>query len=296
MLRLVEALTRSGQGVSIYDDKDRLRYANETYRGMFIGDFEGPYTFPEILRHGAKAGIGVRIDGGDVERLIERTMSRRRVAEQKGFETDLVDGRWFWIEQTILPCGWVLTIAADITALKHNEKTLRQAHEAALHASRTDALTGLPNRRRIIELLDEAFAAGRHRETGVCAAVLDIDRFKAINDTYGHEAGDAVLRHFAQACRSRLKGEGVLGRLGGEEFLLVIPGMGRDGAMHLIERIRDGFPPAPITESGGELSYAFSAGLAEARAGEDRTLLLRRADRALYEAKGQGRNCTRVAA
>jgi PleD family two-component response regulator len=68
----------------------------------------------------------------------------------------LVDGRWFWIEHTVLPNGWVLSVGAHITALKYNEKSLRQAHEAALEASRTDSLTGLPNRRHILELLDGA--------------------------------------------------------------------------------------------------------------------------------------------
>ncbi len=78
-------------------------------------------------------------------------------------------------------------------------------------------------------------------------------------------------------------------------ILLVIPGIGRERVLHLIDRIRDGFPPAPITESGGELPYAFSAGLAKASPGDDRTSLLRRVDRALYGAKDGGRNRTFVA-
>ncbi|MPR11182.1 hypothetical protein [Microvirga tunisiensis] len=90
---IVEALTESGQAVSIYDAEDNLRYANETYRGMFLVGYEGPFTFPGILRHGAAHGLGVRIDDGDVEALIARTLPRRRNARRKSFETDLLDGR-----------------------------------------------------------------------------------------------------------------------------------------------------------------------------------------------------------
>src|SRR3954470_11848580 len=92
---LVEALTESGQAVSLYDAEDRLRYANKTYQGMFMGDYEGPYTFTDILRHAARHGLGVRIDDHDVEAFIARTLPRRRNVPRKSFETDLVDGRWF---------------------------------------------------------------------------------------------------------------------------------------------------------------------------------------------------------
>ena len=155
--------------------EDNLRYANKTYQGMFLGGYEGPFTFTAIVRHAHRNGLGVRIDDGDVEAFIARTLSRRRRVPRKSFETDLVDGRWFWIDHTVLPNGWVLSVGADITALKQNEKSLRKAHEAALNASRTDQLTGLPNRRHILGLLDEALASSEDSEAGLCAAVIDID-------------------------------------------------------------------------------------------------------------------------
>jgi diguanylate cyclase (GGDEF)-like protein len=292
---LVEALTESGQAVSIFDAEDNLRYANKTYEGMFLGEYDGPFTFPAILRHAHRNGLGVRIDDNDVEAFIARTLPRRRSVPRKSFETDLVDGRWFWIDHTVLPNGWVLSVGADITALKQNEKSLRQAHEVALKASRTDLLTGLPNRRHILEQLDAALA--EHEATGasLCIAVIDIDRFKVINDTHGHDAGDAVLCHFADACRERVRAQDVLGRMGGEEFLLILPGAGYNEAVRVIDRIREGFPPAKRLGDGIDLSYTFSAGAAEALGGDDRSSILRRADRALYAAKGEGRNCTRIA-
>src|ERR671913_1131040 len=250
---LVEALTESGQAVYIFDAEDNLRYANKTYQGMFLGNYDGPLTFTGITRHAHRNGLGVRIDDGDVEALIARTLPRRRRVSRKSFETDLVDGRWFWIDHTVLPNGWVLSVGADITTLKNNEKSLRQAHEAALKASRTDLLTGLPNRRHILGLLDEALAANENRGSGLCVAVIDIDHFKAINDAHGHEAGDAVLEHFARSCRERGRTQDHLGRTGGEEFLLLLPEVRLHDAGRIIDRVRDGFPPGVLGHSGLKL-------------------------------------------
>ncbi|MFL5194920.1 MAG: GGDEF domain-containing protein [Microvirga sp.] len=115
-----------------------------------------------------------------------------------------------------------------------------------------------------------------------------------MNDTHGHEAGDTVLRHFSDTCRERVRAQDNLGRMGGEEFLLVLPGAGSSEASGVISRIRDAFPPARLLEDGIVLPYTFSAGVTEALPDDDRSSILRRADRALYAAKEAGRNCTRV--
>ena len=162
----------------------------------------------------------------------------------------------------------------------------------ALQTSRTEPLTGLPNRRHILEQLDGALAGREATDAGFCIAVIDIDHFKAINDTHGHDAGDAALRQFADTCRKQVRVQDVLGRMGGEEFLLILPGAGHDEAIRIIDRIRDGFPSARW--DGIDLSYTFSAGIAESLPGDDRSSILRRADRALYAAKGEARNCTRI--
>jgi diguanylate cyclase len=291
--RLVEALTESGQAICLYDAEDRLRYANKRYRSLFMGDYEGPLTFAQILRHADRNGLGVRIDD-DIESFIARTLSRRRSVPRKAFETDLVNGRWFWMDHTILPNGWVLSVGADITDLKHNEKTLRKAHEEALAAARTDQLTGLPNRRHILDLLDGALAAAKTAGSSLCVAVIDLDGFKTINDTYGHDAGDAVLHHFAAVCPVRVRPEDRLGRIGGEEFLLLLPEVRLNEAVRIVERIREAFPPALLRNGGPELPYTFSAGVTEALPHDDRSSIIYRADRALYAAKGEGRNCTRI--
>ena len=295
MLRhLVETLTESGQAICLYDAEDRLRFANKAYQDLFLGDYEGPFTFPDILRYAHAHGLGVRIDDGDVDAFIARTLARRRIAPRKSFQTDLVNGRWFWMDHTILPNGWLLTVGADITALKHDEKSLRQAHDAALLASRTDVLTGLPNRRRILELLDEHLSACRHEGSHLCVALIDIDWFKAINDGHGHEVGDAVLQHFSSVCRDRLNPEIAMGRTGGEEFLVLLPCVSLETAVQTVDQLRADFPPVRGEGRAPELTYTFSVGLSEALPQDTKNAILQRADRALYAAKADGRNCIRV--
>jgi diguanylate cyclase (GGDEF)-like protein len=139
-------------------------------------------------------------------------------------------------------------------------------------------------------------ALAEHAVTGadLSIAVIDIDRFKVINDTHGHDAGDTDLRHFADVCRGRVREGDVLGRMGSEKFLLILPGAGPDQASAIVDRIRDGFPPARLDGEGVELPCTFSAGIAESLVGDDRISILRRADRALYAAKDDGRNRTMI--
>jgi diguanylate cyclase (GGDEF)-like protein len=125
---------------------------------------------------------------------------------------------------------------------------MRQAHETALLASRTDQLTGLPTCRHILDRLDVALAANEATGSGPCVAVIDIDHFKAIDDGHGHDAGDTALCHFADACRERVRAGDAVGRMGGEEFLL-LPGAGADDASRIIDRLREGFPPARQDEN-----------------------------------------------
>ncbi|MBM6595388.1 GGDEF domain-containing protein [Microvirga pudoricolor] len=198
------------------------------------------------------------------------------------------------MDHTILPNGWVLSVGADITTLKHNEKTLRKAHEEALVAARTDQLTGLPNRRHILDLLDEALVAAKATGSGLCVAVIDLDGFKAINDTHGHDVGDAALHHFASVCQARVRPQDDVGRTGGEEFLMLLPEVRLNAAVRIVDRVREAFPPASLRNGELELLYTFSAGVTEALPHDDRSSILYRADRALYAAKGEGRNCTRI--
>ena len=164
------------------------------------------------------------------------------------------------------------------------DRTRQIAHLESL--GNTDSLTGLPNRRALEQRLDDV--AETHGSKGELAlAIIDLDDFKAYNDTYGHPAGDVLLREFALSLRSCVRASDFVARYGGEEFCLVLPDSSADGAVALIEQLRSRL-------SSPDNKVAFSAGVATREAGESAESLIERADNALYRAKGTGKDRTVV--
>ena len=157
--------------------------------------------------------------------------------------------------------------------------------------SRTDALTGLWNRRHLDEQLERVLAE-TDRFGGSCALVIcDLDYFKKVNDTFGHEAGDAVLVRVAAVLREGVRTVDVCARLGGEELAVVLPQTSLEGAAELADRLRQRIESMPVPHGGVNVRVTVSMGVATYRAGEPgRGQLFRRADEKLYEAKGSGRN------
>ncbi|GAB2504102.1 diguanylate cyclase [Lysobacter humi (ex Lee et al. 2017)] len=191
----------------------------------------------------------------------------------------------------VLPA--LAVIAARLSALRQKLRDQREALARALseveRLATSDELTGLPNRRSMKLRLEQGVAMSTRQVAPLCVAILDIDHFKAVNDDFGHAAGDGVLQSFARLASGDLRATDVLGRWGGEEFLLVLPG-GCEGIERVIERIRvrvrrDCLRARAVT---------FSAGIAQHRPGEDAEALLARADAALYRAKAAGRDRTLV--
>jgi diguanylate cyclase (GGDEF)-like protein len=161
-----------------------------------------------------------------------------------------------------------------------------------LHAlAMTDPLTGAANRRSLERFAAIAIADCSAASRPLSAIALDVDYFKRINDRHGHAAGDAVLRTVAEACRRELRQADLLGRTGGEEFVAVLPGIGRDAARTIAERLRVALMQLDFGSEAPGLSITASLGVAEHRPGDaDFRTLLQRADRALYRAKRRGRN------
>lgn len=185
------------------------------------------------------------------------------------------------------------------------DKKMMEQHVAQLavlnrklsHASKTDALTDLPNRRYAMTFLGEIFERRDPVKQGKLSVIMiDIDHFKLVNDTYGHEAGDVVLRQLAHMFRSSLRRGDAVCRLGGEEFVVVCPGSDHRGAKIVAERLRKAVEETEIRYGESAISMTCSFGVAERTdAMESQDDLLRAADVAVYEAKEAGRNQVCVA-
>jgi diguanylate cyclase (GGDEF)-like protein len=165
---------------------------------------------------------------------------------------------------------------------------LQAANRALDLQARTDALTGLLNRRGFDSRMEFALALARRSGRPLSVVSLDVDHFKGVNDRFGHEAGDEVLRRLAQTLQQRLRASDVIARLGGEEFAVVLPDTAAEDAFAIAQSIVDGMAAQEDPLVG---RITVSAGIASLRDAPDSALeLLRRSDAALYAAKGQGRN------
>ena len=171
------------------------------------------------------------------------------------------------------------------------EEVQRQKEELE-RISRTDALTGLDNRRHLEERLEEQFEHAKRLHEHFAVVMCDLDKFKSVNDTYGHQAGDEVLRQCARILKGEAREIDRVGRYGGEEFMLVLPGAQPDSAVTFAERVRKAVEAHTFTFDGGTLRRTMSLGVAGwphsklARSDD----LVRAADDALYVAKETGRN------
>jgi diguanylate cyclase (GGDEF)-like protein/PAS domain S-box-containing protein len=205
--------------------------------------------------------------------------------ETVGFENRYraKDGSWHWLRwSSILAPDESLLYgrATDITELKRVESERENLLVEVEALARSDALTGLPNRRTLDEQLPREMARALRAESDLCLAILDLDHFKDYNDTHGHLAGDEMLRRCAIAWDSELRGEDTIVRFGGEEFLVVLPDTRPDLAIEIVERLRASTPTGQTC----------SAGLACWDLSETAEDLVDRADSALYRAKAAGRD------
>lgn len=169
--------------------------------------------------------------------------------------------------------------------------TISELHEQLRQQALHDPLTGLYNRRYLDEFFQREAARALREQAPIAVVMLDLDHFKVLNDTYGHPVGDEVLCNLAKFLKGRLRESDAVFRLGGEEFLLILPAVAADEALALVSRIGQELAEQPLPSRCGPLSITFSAGLVEyPRQAASLDQLLALADQALYRAKHAGRN------
>jgi diguanylate cyclase (GGDEF)-like protein len=183
----------------------------------------------------------------------------------------------------------VLTVQRAVEKKRMHEENLRLIRELE-SLSRTDALTGAGNRRAFDDALGHEIARAKRYGQPLSLVILDIDHFKGVNDTHGHQGGDEVLRVVARTLRSTLRDGDVLYRYGGEEFAVLLPHAQGTGAFTAAERMVRAIAAMPAHLPGGEVRVTASAGVATLSASDDGSGLVFRADAALYQAKKDGRD------
>ena len=190
-----------------------------------------------------------------------------------------------------LAAGDRISLGNHVLKLVVMDALERAFHAVLLDQSTRDALTGLGNRRTTLEELQGRYDLSHRHHRPLAVIMCDLDHFKVINDTYGHGAGDFVLQEFGERVRRTLRISDLAGRIGGEEFLLVLPETDMEGALLLAERLRAATGEHAFDLPSGPITVTCSLGVAQARS-EDRDggTLMARADGALYVAKHQGRN------
>lgn len=208
-----------------------------------------------------------------------------------------IEWMYFVFVATVMPM--ISRLASELNKMRANLKSqkheLQTAFERIQELATRDELTGLFNRRQITQVLGEHAARSDRGVVKFWVAVLDLDHFKRINDTYGHGVGDEVLRNFAKLAADVLRDTDVLGRWGGEEFLAVMLAVPPLDPHIGLERLRAQLQKAQVSEAHPDLRVSFSAGMAAYTERNAVQHAIERADRALYHAKAQGRNCTVLA-
>lgn len=286
-------LEGAGEGIYGVDMQGRCMFINQAALDM-LGALEsmvlGQPTHALFHHHNE---AGERYPEGDCP--IELTLRDGQLRR--------IEDEWFWRQDGVgFPVSVTVTPLVEdgertgAVVLFQNQSQRRAQEQELRHLATTDSLTGLPNRRYFMERLEQEWS--RLRRFGGQAAImmLDLDHFKQINDNYGHCVGDQVLKAFAEVLRQAIRRVDVPGRLGGEEFAVILPGAQLDGARNLAERVRRAVMELQVCDNRGQrVAVTVSIGLTsfepETACAE---ALLTRVDEALYRAKTMGRNRVEV--
>ncbi len=293
--QLGAVLAGISDGVAMFDANGVLVYANEQYRSLFPRTAQyrtAGTSLRDILLKVVETREQVLQPGRETEWVEEISASLKRVSEE---EIELFDGRWLYLRTRPTADGAALVVVSDVTTIKQAEASLRSMTDQLKLLAATDGLTGLTNRRGFDAALETELARCRRSGEPLSLLLVDVDRFKAYNDLYGHQAGDEVLKRVAECLKAALRRPGdVAARYGGEEFAAVLPGTDEDGAFFIADAFREKLASMGIPHkraAKGVLTASVGlATVADCDAEVNSPEVVKRADEALYDAKGAGRD------
>ncbi len=290
--RLIDAVDSLPDGLVFYDGEDRLVMCNQRYREIYSesSDLIVPGArFEDIIRGGVERGQYPESVGHEEEWIRERVKIHQNPGDP--IEQELPGDRWLRIQEGKTSDGGLIGFRFDVTKLKRQERELTRM-------AWTDGLTGTLNRRRFMELSKIEFNRSIRHGRSLAVLVLDIDHFKKINDQHGHAAGDQVLVEIADRWRRTLRDHDLLGRLGGEEFGVLLSETHKGGAFRVAERLRSATQEQPVSYGENLIKVTVSIGIGKMdERYESIDEMLMDADNALYNVKRNGRNgCSMLAA
>lgn len=297
-MKLQTIFNNAGMGIALIDQTGRLMEVNPKFMDMFgysgqelrtmrIGDI----SFPEDIPHNMKLLKELMEGKIDSYKLDKRYIRK--------------DGHLFWgkVISTLIPgegdTPYVLGIVTPITEHKSTEEKLLEQNQVLETLSNLDALTGIGNRRSFEDGLQQEWSKALSHSRPVSLLMVDVDYFKEYNDFYGHQAGDDCLRSVAEALSHQMDGIGCVNRYGGEEFAMIMPNAELDAALGLGERLRTAVESLHIAHGRSLIGpyVTISVGVAALLPTEETNMeeLVLQADKALYQAKKEGRNRVKAA-
>ena len=273
-------------GIAVLDQNLQAIYFNKEFRRLFRvpdGFLETRPDFTEIVAHGRRSGA-YQLDDNVFEEFCAQRLAFVRATNPQPVTLRLADHMTVRCTCSILPDGGRLLTYANITDLVNDAERLEEL-------ANIDGLTGLVNRRRFFELAERDWALAIRYDRAVAVLMIDIDHFKAVNDTYGHDVGDVAISHVAAICKDSKRATDVVARVGGEEFALLLPDTDLAGALIVAERIRARVAANAVPDQIVPVLLTVSIGAAQRHSGTtDFMALMKRGDQLLYVAKRGGRN------
>jgi len=290
---IIESLQASNDGVGVFNQDDVLVFCNAPMASTFgfTSDNALGLTFEQMLRISAASSTGVKADHGDVDAMVKRALVARKKKGFSSFDSDHTNGNWTHVSRLRTDNDYVFIYTSDITTLKKTESELKDALRYMQKLAATDSLTGLSNRRHFLDAAEAEFSRSNRYEHNLSILALDIDHFKNVNDTYGHQAGDKVLEAISQCCSDLLRTGDIFGRLGGEEFSILLPNADRESAKVTAQRVLEAVAALAVDYDDKVIHFTTSIGIAQvSQDSSDLQELMKQSDEALYQAKHNGRN------
>jgi diguanylate cyclase (GGDEF)-like protein len=282
------ALDNVRMGVILLDPNLKVRFMNAAVRQIWkisADDLKRQPSYPELLKSSRARGT-YSVPDDQVEAHIEKRIALVCAGDPSPVELRLSDGRTVRSQCTVLPDGGRMLTYLDISDLVQHAELLERY-------ATVDGLTSLYNRRHFMSLAEREWDRFQRYMRPLSLMIIDIDAFKAINDRWGHDAGDRALKHVADLCASAKRSTDIIARIGGEEFAMLLPETTVADGRILAERLRRKVKQSALRLEEDAVSMTVSIGIAQGSLSMSAfDVLMKAADRALYAAKASGRNRT----